>query len=417
MRISPSESIRMSLSSVWAHKFRSGLTILGIVIGITTVVTVASLMTGLRKGIVTFFEEFGPNSIFLKRFSGDPTSQGFPKERKRRPMKVEYAGYIERLCPAVSEVSISMFVPGIVNGRPLTARVKGYESDNVSLAGASASSIRVQPRELRSGRYFTDEEDQRAARVAVIGPLVAEALWPSNTNPLGEVFTVGGAEYTVIGIMEKAKGGFFGENGMDRQITIPFGTVRIRYPQADNYFISIRALEGQRDQAFEEVQALIRRLRQNPTNEPNDFDLTTPDQIIKQFDSVTGLIVLASIAISGLGLLVGGIGVMNIMLVSVTERTREIGVRKALGARKLDIIFQFLTEAVTLTGLGGLLGIVFAIAVTFLVATLFPSLPSETPTWAIATGVGVSVAVGIFFGVWPAVKAARLDPVEALRYE
>ena len=416
MRVTPIESVRMSLSSVWAHKFRSGLTILGIVIGITTVVTVASLMTGLRKGIVTFFEEFGPNTIFLKRFSGDPTSQGMPKERKRRPMKIEYADYLRRMCPSVQEVSMAMFVPGIINGRPLTARVKGFESDNVSLVGATANGIRVQPREIRLGRYFTEDEDQRAARVAVIGPLTAEALFPTG-EILGQTFSVDGAEYVVIGVTEKAKGGFFGENGIDRQITVPFGTIRLRYPQADNYFINARAREGQRDAAFDEIQSTMRKLRRTPAGEDNDFDLTTPDQIVKQFDQISGLIIMASIAISGLGLLVGGIGVMNIMLVSVTERTREIGVRKALGARKMDIIFQFLTEAVTLTGLGGMIGIAFAILVTMLVAKLFPALPSETPTWAIATGVGVSVAVGVFFGVWPAMKAARLDPVEALRYE
>jgi len=416
MRVTPLESVRMSLSSVWAHKFRSSLTILGIVIGITTVVAVASLLTGLRKGIVTFFEEFGPDTIFLKRFSGDPNSQGTPKERKRRPMKVEYADYIKRLCPSVEDVSVAMFVPTFTRGTPLTARVKGFETDNVNMVGATANSIRVQPRNLAEGRYFTEEEDRVGARVAVIGPLVAEALFPAG-GAVGQTFSLGGAEYTIIGVMEKAKGGFFGENGIDRQITVPFTVVRLRYPQADNYFINSRARPGLRDQAFDEIQSTLRKLRRTPTADDNDFDLTTPDQIIKQFDQVTGLIVLASIAISGLGLLVGGIGVMNIMLVSVTERTREIGVRKALGARKIDIIFQFLTEAVTLTGLGGIIGIAFAVFVTFVVAKLVPALPSETPSWAIATGVGVSVAVGVFFGVWPAVKAARLDPVEALRYE
>ena len=415
MRVTPVESIKMSLTSVWANKFRSGLTILGIVIGITTVVTVASLMTGLRKGIVTFFEEFGPSTIFLKRFSGDPTSQGRPNERKRRPMKVEYADVLRRLCPSVQEVSMAMFVPPIINGKALVMKSKGLESD-ANLVGATANGIRVQPRNLSAGRYFTEEEDQRAARVAVIGPLVVDSLFP-NGNPVGQAFTVDGAEYTVIGVTEPAKGGFFGENGMDKQVTVPFGTIRVRYPQAENYFINLRAKDGLREQAFDEIQSTVRKLRRTPAGEENDFDLTTPDQIIKQFDQVTGLIIMASIAISGLGLLVGGIGVMNIMLVSVTERTREIGVRKALGARKLDIIFQFLMEAVTLTGLGGMIGIAFAVFVTFVVARLFPALPSETPAWAIATGVGVSVAVGVFFGVWPAMKAARLDPVEALRYE
>jgi putative ABC transport system permease protein len=416
MRITPAESFRQATTAVWANKFRSGLTILGIVIGITTVVTVASLLTGLRKGIVTFFEEFGPNSVFIKRFSGDPGSQGTPKEQKRRPIRPEYADYLKRL-PSIEDVSVSIFVPGIVGGRPLTARVPGFESENVNLSGASENARRVQPREFREGRWFTSEECQRAARVAVIGPLVSEALFPEAKSVLGRTFNVDGAEYMVIGVNELAKGGFFGENGFDRSITIPLETARLRYPQLDNFFLSIKAREGMRDAAVDESRALLRKIRRTPPAEGDDFDLSTPDQIIKQFDQITGLIILVSIAISGLGLLVGGIGVMNIMLVSVTERTKEIGVRKALGARKPDIILQFLTEAVALTGIGGVVGIAFAIGVTLLVSALFPSLPSETPAWAIFAGVGVSVMTGVFFGTWPAVKAARLDPVEALRYE
>jgi putative ABC transport system permease protein len=415
MQLSARENINMALLAVWAHRFRSGLTILGIVIGITTVVTVSSLLTGLRKGVVTFFQEFGPDNIFISRFSGDPSSRGLPKERKRRPMRPEYAAAITASCRSVEAVSVSLFVPGIVGGKPLTARVPGFESDNLSVAGISYEGFITQPREVQNGRLYTREEAERGDKVAVIGASLAEALFPSG-NPVGQPFIVDGAEFRIIGVFAAAKGGFFGENGLDRQVAIPLKTAEARYPQVDNYFIVAKARQGVREEAFEEVAAALRRIRRTPPGS-DDFNISTADQIIKRFDSLTGVIVLVSIAISALGLLVGGIGVMNIMLVSVTERTREIGVRKALGARKLDIVGQFLMEAVTLTSLGGIIGIVFALMATFLVSWLVPSLPSEVPPWAIAAGLGVSVAVGLFFGTWPAFQAARMDPVEALRYE
>ncbi|MBL8295549.1 MAG: ABC transporter permease [Bryobacterales bacterium] len=415
MQLQASENVRMAIDAVWTHRFRSGLTILGIVIGITTVVTVASLLTGVRKGVVTFFEEFGPDNIFLSRFSGDPNSPGTPKEQKRRPIRPEYASVIQRQCPSVLQTSVSLFIPGILGGKPMVAKVPGFESDNVNLAGASYESFEVQPRELQVGRIFTFEEAQRGDKVAILGANIAEALFPVGL-PVGQSVNVDGAEYHVVGVYAPAKGGFFGENGLDRQILIPLRTAQMRYPQVDRFFITAKARPGLRDQAFEEVTAALRRVRRTPPG-PDDFNLSTPDQIIKRFDALTGMILLVSIAISALGLLVGGIGVMNIMLVSVTERTKEIGVRKALGARRSDIVVQFLLEAVTLTGLGGLVGIVFAIAVTLAVGALIPSLPSEVPIWAVGTGFGVSVAVGVFFGVWPAFQAARLDPVEALRYE
>ena len=416
MQITPGENLRMAIDAVWTNRFRSLLTILGIVIGITTVVTVASLLTGLRKGIVTFFQEFGPDNVFVARFSGDPGSQGTPKEAKRRPLRPEYADLIKRLSPSVDDVAIAMFVPGSVGNRPITAKVPGFESDNLTLVGSTANSIQIQPREFREGRYFTPEEESRCMRVVVIGPLLADVLYPDG-NAVGRTVIVDGAEYTVIGVTAKAKGGFFGENGIDRQATAPLATIRLRYPQLDRFFLTVKAKPGQRDSAFEEARATLRKIRRVPNGMDDDFSITTPDSIIKQFDTITGLIVLVSITISGLGLLVGGIGVMNIMLVSVTERTKEIGIRKALGARRFDIITQFLIEAIALTGAGGILGIFISIAVTALVSALVPSLPSETPSWAIAAGLGVSVAVGLFFGVWPATKASRLDPVEALRYE
>ncbi|MEZ5402483.1 MAG: ABC transporter permease [Bryobacteraceae bacterium] len=414
MHVSVGETIRMALDAVWAHRFRSGLTILGIVIGITTVVTVSSLLTGLRKGVVVFFEEFGPDNIFLNRVSGDPASPGLPKERKRRPIRREYAEAIKLQCPSVAETSVSQFVPAIIGGRPITARVRGFESDNVNVAGSTYSTFTVQTRELMYGRTFTAEEAQRGDKVAVLGANIAEALFPGK-NPSGETFNLDGAEFLVAGVFAPAKGGFFGENGLDRQVLLPLRTVEMRYPQIESYFIVAQARQGQRAQAIEEVRAAVRRVRR--TTGPDDFSLTTPDEIIKQFDNLTSMIVLVSIAISALGLIVGGIGVMNIMLVSVTERTREIGVRMAVGATRADITSQFLLEAVTLTGLGGVIGIVFAVLVTLLVSALVPSLPSEVPPWAVGAGFATAVSVGLFFGVWPAFQASRLDPVEALRHE
>jgi putative ABC transport system permease protein len=408
--------MHMAVLAVWTHRFRSLLTILGIVIGITTVVTVASLLTGLRQGVVTFFQELGPDNIFVFRTSGDPGSPASQKERKRRPLKPEYAQSIKRWCATLDDVGLELFLPPAVNGIPITARVPGYESDNINVAGYSPNIAEISPRDFAAGRYFTPEEDLRGAHVAVIGANVSESLFPTG-NSVGRAVMIDGAEYSVVGVFEKAKGGFFGENGLDNAIVIPLRTAQNRYPQIDNYMIIAKARPGKRQEAYYEVEWAMRRVRRLGTDAIDDFAISTPDQIIQQFDRITGLIGLVAIAISGLGLLVGGIGVMNIMLVSVTERTREIGVRKAMGARRRDIIGQFLVEAMALTGVGGVLGIAIAVVLTLLVGALVPSLPSKVPLWALVTGFSVSVAVGVFFGVWPAVKAARLDPVEALRYE
>ena len=417
MNISPTENMQLAMTAVWSHRFRSLLTILGIVIGITTVVTVASLLTGLRQGVVVFFKQLGPDNIFLFKTSGDPSQESrIPKERQRRALKPEYVDFIKHWCAAVDDVGLELLLPAAVDGNPLTARVPGYETDTIGVTGRSPNMQDISPRDFAQGRFFTPEEDHRGAHVAVIGSSVAEALFPDGRG-LGRAVMMNGAEYVVIGIYDKAKGGFFGENGMDNAFDIPLQTARSRYPQIDRFMITAKAKPGQRDEAYQEVEGAMRRARHLATATPDDFAISTPDQIIQQFDRITGLIGLVAIAISGLGLLVGGIGVMNIMLVSVTERTKEIGVRKAIGARRRDIISQFLVEAMALTGAGGVLGILISVLITMLVGALVPSLPSSVPSWALVTGFTVSVAVGVFFGVWPAVKAARLDPVEALRYE
>jgi putative ABC transport system permease protein len=416
VNISAAQNMHMAMQAVWTHRFRSLLTILGIVIGITTVVTVASLLTGLRQGVVVFFEQLGPDNVFLYKSSGDPSMDASPKERKRRALKPEFAESIRRWCTSVEDVGLELYLPAVVDGNPITVRVPGYESDTINVSGLSPSMDTISPRDFSAGRFFTPEEDQRAAHVVMIGANVADSLFPDG-RAVNRALMMDGAEYTVVGVYAKAKGGFFGENGMDNAVVMPLRTAESRYPQIDRFMIVAKARPGKRQEAFFEVEGAMRRLRHLTTDAADDFSISTPDQIIQQFDSITGLIGLVAIAISALGLLVGGIGVMNIMLVSVTERTREIGVRKALGARKRDIIGQFLVEAMTLTGAGGVLGILIAVLITMLIGVLVPSLPSTVPAWALITGFTVSVAVGVFFGVWPAMKAAQLDPVDALRYE
>ena len=417
MNISPRENVAMAMDAVWAHRFRSMLTIIGIVIGITTVVVVASLLTGLRAGIVLFFNQLGPDNVFVYKTSGDPGSAFVPiKERRRRPIRQEYGEMIARASGDVQEVGVTLFIPPAPSGTIITAKVPGFETDSLNMIGDTPNAMDLQPRDFDQGRFYTEEENDRVAHVAVLGYDLAHALYPSGEAD-GRTFMLDGAEFTVIGVFAKAKGGFFGQNSQDSVIDMPLKTAESRYPQLDRYMITAKAKPGLRKDGFDEVDGIMRRIRGLKKDEEDDFAISTPDQIIEQFDKITALIGLVAIAISALGLLVGGIGVMNIMLVSVTERTREIGVRKALGARRIDIIAQFLVEAMALTGAGGVLGIVSAILLTMLVGALVPSLPSSVPTWAVVTAFTVSVSIGLFFGVWPAVKASRLDPVEALRYE
>jgi putative ABC transport system permease protein len=415
IRVLAGENTQMALDAVMSHRFRSLLTILGIVIGITTVVTVGSLTSGIRAGIVTFFSEFGPDNIFLNRVSGDPSAPGTLKEQKRKNIEPFYATLIRENLRSVADVSLQLYITSETSGI-ISARVPGFENDNVQLSGYSANSFTLQPRELKEGRVFTPEEEARAMRVCVIGKQVADSLFPEG-KPVGRVLTVAGTDYTVLGVFAEAKGGFFGNNGFDQQIVIPYTTAALRFPTEKRLILVSQARPGMREEAQEEIRQLLRRVRKTPPDAEDDFSLTTADQIIKNLDKILSIVVLVSIALSSLGLLVGGIGVMNIMLVSVTERTKEIGVRKAIGAKKRDIIVQFLMEAIVLTGLGGLLGVGFSVLMVLLIGALVPSLPSSVPGWAIGTGLLTSVSVGLFFGTWPAVKAANLDPVEALRYE
>jgi putative ABC transport system permease protein len=270
---------------------------------------------------------------------------------------------------------------------------------------------------LSEGRFISDADDLRRTPVCVLGVSVVEGLFPHTQQVLGREILLGGQRFLVIGLLEKRKGSFFGENDEDNVVFIPYRTLRKLSPRSDWLLMTIRAKTGQIMKAMDDAERILRRQRNVKFNEPNNFDLTTAERFVQQFDQITASVGLIAIAISGVGLLVGGIGVMNIMLVSVTERTREIGVRKAVGAKRNDITFQFLFEAMTLTTTGGIIGIALAVLTSYIILWAVPGLPAQIPMWAVVTGFVVSMAVGLIFGVWPAVKASRLDPIESLRYE
>ncbi len=409
----PRETVRMAMQSVLSHKFRSFLTVLGIVVGVATVVAVASLLTGLRNNIVQLVEEYGTNNIYAFHLSGGFGAPEPEQERTRKPLKRGDADAILERATAIDTVASQLFV-GFIDST-ISYGGNTYKQGNVS--AVTANYARVANIAIQEGRFFNEVDDNHKRNVMVIGINVAETLFPNRRNIAGTQVKMGADIFEIVGVTEKRKGSFFGENQEDNSIYIPFGTGKKLSPESEWMMLIIRAKTGMIPAAVEESREILRRQRGVKFNEPDTFDLSTADKIISDFDSITALIGLIAIAISSVGLLVGGIGVMNIMLVSVTERTQEIGVRKALGAKRRDIVTQFLYESMVLTFLGGALGIVLAVAVSHLIMLLLPSLPATIPLWAVTTALLVSVAIGLVFGVWPARKASRLDPIECLRYE
>jgi putative ABC transport system permease protein len=418
-KIFPTEILRMALDSVRSNKFRSFLTVLGIVIGVFTAIVVASILTGMRQSLIAMIEEYGTNNIYAFHLTTGPRTNTDRNERLRKPLTVEDAEYIKALAPAVEDVAVE--APNVgYSGGPFDDNIT-YKGNNYrwgNTTGVTANYADLTNVVVREGRFITDADDDQRRNVIVIGVNAAEALFPGQqSNIAGTEVRMGGYNFEIVGVLEKRKAGFFGENEEDNAVYMPLRTAQKVAPARGWLLFVIQARSGQLNEALTQAEDILRRRRNVPFGSPNNFDIKTADNFVKQFDSITAMVGLIAIAISSLGLLVGGIGVMNIMLVSVTERTQEIGVRKALGARRRDITNQFLFEAMTLTFLGGMIGVVSAIGISKLIMLLFPSLPASVPTWAVVSGLSVSIFVGLVFGVWPARKAARLDPIECLRYE
>jgi putative ABC transport system permease protein len=405
------ENLLLALDTLRTHKFRSFLTILGVLIGTMTVISVAAIFKGLDQQMVDAMEGFGTRSLFIFKFEPGINLQLTREERLRKPLTYEQAMGIKDQCPAVEAVGVE----SIVQGPPAVAKYKGLEMVETIFRGATSEHIRNVNVDLRDGRLYTDFDDLHRRDVAVIGADVVTRFFEGE-DAIGKVIQVDGHSFEVIGTLNKRKD-FPGNNSNDGVIYVPYFTFRKFYPNAKENLITAVALPGKVDQAKDEVTAILRRLRGDKPSAPDSFGIATAESIINQFRDIMSMVVLVTVVVSSIGLLVGGIGVMNIMLVSVTERTREIGVRKAIGARRSDITWQFLLEAMTLTGTGGVLGILLAALLSFLIRTLMPALPSRVPLWAVVMGFAASVGIGLFFGMWPAVKASRLDPIVALRHE
>ena len=408
----------MALDSVRAHKFRSFLTVLGIVIGVMTAIVIASLLTGMRQSIISILEEYGTNNIYAFHLSTGPRLSEDRSERTRKPLTVADAEAIKAQASAVEEVAHVAPNVGYWGGAfddNITYKGRNYRWGNTQ--GVSPNYAGITNIAMKEGRFITEMDDQQRSNVMVIGVNAADALFEGQEQIAGSQVRMGGYNFEVIGVLEKRKAGFFGENEEDNAVFIPFRTAQKIAPARGYLLLIIQGRSGEVNEALTQSEEILRRRRNVKFDQPSNFDIKTADKFIEQFDSITAMVGLIAIAISSLGLLVGGIGVMNIMLVSVTERTKEIGVRKALGARRKDIVRQFLFEAMTLTFLGGILGVVLAVGISKLVMFFIPSLPASIPTWAVVTGLTVSIGVGLLFGVWPARKASRLDPIECLRYE
>ena len=406
------ENLKQAMDTLRTHKMRSALTVFGVVLGVSVIMLVAALITGFDAQIQENIKQFGADTAFITRFDQGPGGGRRPKEeRERKPLTLADAQALRDSCPAIKNVTTWTFWWE----QPHAVRTKAGTVTAIDFRGVQANFGEVYANAATlDGRFISEGDDLHRDKVVMLGENVAPVLFPEG-HPVGKEVMIDGSDFLVIGVVEKPKG-MFGMDDEDRRVLIPYNTFRKIYPGAYENMIRAQAYPNKLDQAVDQATEVLRRRRNVPYEGKNNFSIQTAEQQVQEFHNIVGMVALATVVLSSIGLLIGGVGVMNIMLVSVTERTREIGVRKAIGARRGDITWQFLLEAMTLTGAGGVIALVLVNGLVLLVKLVL-KWPGSVPLWAAVTGIAVSVSVGLIFGVWPAMKAARLDPVEALRYE
>ncbi|HKR59228.1 MAG TPA: ABC transporter permease [Pyrinomonadaceae bacterium] len=409
------ENLRMALSTLLANKLRSFLTVFGVVIGVITVMLIASIISGIDVSVKKEVESFGTRSIFISKFNpGIHVGRLSREERMRKELTYDDAIALQSL-PTV-EISVPFLdITNNFFGQKLLVSGGGKTTAGVALQGTLPEFERAGTQVISEGRFFTQSENDSKQEVCVIGSKVADDFFKFG-SPVEQTIKIGADDFRVVGVLQKREQ-FLISGGSDDQnnvIYLPYEVARKLKPNADDVYIMAVARPGMMDEAKDQVRDMLRVRRQVPFAAADNFGMETAESILDNFRSITAGLAIAMVVISSVGLMVGGIGVMNIMLVSVTERTREIGVRKAIGAKRSDIMWQFLIEAATLTGIGGIVGLSIGWLLTLLLSLL---LPSYVPLWAPVGGLVASVGIGLIFGLWPAWKAARLDPIESLRYE
>jgi putative ABC transport system permease protein len=407
------ENLKQAMDTLRTHKLRSSLTVFGVVLGVSVIMLVAALITGFDQQIQENIKQFGADTAFVTKW--DQGRHGGPpplEERQRKPLTVEDAKALQESCPAVKNVTAFLMARW---DQAHSVRTKAGEVTGIDFRGVQPNFGQVYANAATlQGRFISEGDDLHKEKVVMLGENVAPVLFPDG-QAVGKDVMIDGSDFLVVGVVEKPKGGF-GMGDEDRRVLIPFSTFHKIYPMADELNIRMQAYPKVLSQAVDQAREVLERRRKVPYGGKDNFSIETAEQQVAEFHNIVGMVALAMVVLSSIGLLVGGIGVMNIMLVSVTERTREIGVRKAIGARRGDITWQFLLEAMTLTGAGGVIALILVNALVFLIQVAL-KWPGRVPLWAAVTGIAVSVSVGLVFGVWPAMKAAKLDPVEALRYE
>jgi putative ABC transport system permease protein len=411
------ESVKMALDTLRTNKLRSGLTILGIVIGVTAVITISSVIDGVDNRVNDFVNSLGTNVIWVARIpiiGVRPTTEMLARKYLTREdvMALRTLPHVVAADGGTQHVKPQFYVGDVA------VKYNGKKVAGTILQGDTAEIGEVNDLPLIEGRLFTDDEDERAAHVVVIGHDTWEDLF-GNQPAVGKEVAIESGLYTVIGVLDKRKQPFgSGKNPNDNLVYLPLSTFHFLHPEDKEFWVSVK-YDDPKNKALvqEEIRELLRIRRRVPVQKDDDFEIVGPDSLSKLWDQLTGGLVLFMIAVSSVGLMVGGVGVMNIMLVSVTERTREIGVRKAIGATRRTILTQFTTEAVTLCAVGGVMGILVGAVLTWIIYLLPIGLPATLSTMWVLIGLTVSCAIGLLFGIYPAWKAATLDPIEALRYE